>query len=544
MFKRFCTSTSGNFAIMFAILLPVLLAAVGLALDLTNMMKARSDLQNALDSAVLAASRLSDMTGSRQDTFNAFFTTNTAGRPALKNPSAKLEIEQTVNSIKSTATAHADVDMTFGFMFGKSSRVNVQASAFESTAMLEVALVLDNTGSMGSTNMKALIDGSKEVVKSLQKAKSDRPERRIRAALVPFVTAVNIKSTVGFDQSWIDRRLEVPKTDLSWNGTNFAYIKDAKNNEVRIGHWQLFNKFRNTNIAAAKTDWKGCVETRAGKYALSDDAPNSTIPETLFVPYFAPDEPGNPVKSPNSGSAYNNSYLKDPDKTADGKTNASDSYKQQFLAKYDSELATAIIKETPNDTTGPNYACATPVVPLTENLEKLVGDPVKKTKGELDGMNFWYGSGTNVSEGLAWGYRVLSPGVPFTEGDRFNSNETTKVLVVFTDGENNVFGGSSGINKSDYGAYGYLSQGRMGATTNAAALKKVNEATASVCEKLKEDKVTVYTVVLGADTEANRTLYRNCATGPAYYFPAKNAAELKTAFQTIANSISALLVTD
>lgn len=544
MFKRFCKSTSGNFAIMFAILLPVLLAAVGLALDLTNMMKARSDLQNALDSAVLAASRLSDATGTRQDTFQAFFATNTAGRPALKNPRATLEIEQTVNSIKSTATAHADVDLTFGFMFGNSSLVNAEASAFESTAMLEVALVLDNTGSMGSSNMKALIDGSKDVVKSLQKAKADRPERRIRAALVPFVTAVNIKSVVGFDESWIDTRLQVPKTDSSWNGTNFAYEKDANGNDVRIGHWKLFNKFKDTNVSAAKTRWKGCVEARSGVYALNDDAPDVTIPETLFVPYFAPDEPGDAVKSPNSGSAYNNSYLTDSKKESDGKTDASDAYKQKFLGKYDTALSSAIIKETPNDTGGPNYACATPVVPLTDELDKLAGDSAKNVKGYLDNMNFWYGSGTNVSEGLAWGYRVLSPGAPFTEGDKFSSTETTKVVVVFTDGENNVFGGSSGINKSDYGAYGYLSQGRMGATANAAALQKVNEATALVCEKLKSQKVTVYTVVLGADTTANRKLYSACATTPAYYFPAKNASELKVAFQTIANSISALLVTD
>lgn len=543
MFRRFCQSTSGNFAIMFALLLPVLLAAVGLALDLTNLMKARSDLQNALDSAVLAASRLSDMTGSRQDTFDAFFSTNIASRPALANARATLEIEEAVNSIKSKATAEADVALTFGFLFGPNATVKAQSNAFESTAKLEVALVLDNTGSMGSTNMKALIDGSKEVIKSLQKAKTDRPERMIRAALVPFVTAVNIKSTVGFDQSWIDNRQIVPETDPSTNGKNFAFTTDAKGNKARIGHRKLFDQMLLKTQVLSRTDWKGCVEARTGKLALDDTAPDPALPETLFVPYFAPDEPGSAVKSPNSGSAYNNSYLPDPAKTPDGKT-PTDTYKQQDLAKYSNAGDNALIKETPNDTTGPNYACATPVVPLTEDLVKLVGDPVKKTKGELDNMNFWYGSGTNVSEGLAWGYRVLSPGAPFTQGDKFGEKDTTKVVVVFTDGENNVFGGSSGINKSDYGSYGYLSQGRMGATDNATALKNVNTSTQTVCTSLKDKEVTVYTVVLGADTTANRNLYSKCATTPSHYFPAKNATELKAAFQTIANSISSLYITN
>ena len=50
-------------------------------------------------------------------------------------------------------------------------------------------------------------------------------------------------------------------------------------------------------------------------------------------------------------------------------------------------------------------------------------------------------------------------------------------------------------------------------------------------------------VVLGADTLANRDLYSTCATSAAHYFPTKNIAELKAAFQTIANSISPLLIT-
>jgi hypothetical protein len=38
--------------------------------------------------------------------------------------------------------------------------------------------------------------------------------------------------------------------------------------------------------------WPGCVESRPGALSVNDTTPNPNIPNTLFVPAFAPDEPG------------------------------------------------------------------------------------------------------------------------------------------------------------------------------------------------------------------------------------------------------------
>lgn len=528
---------------MFAIVLPAVLGGVGLALDVSNLMAAKSNLQNALDSAVLAASRLSDKSGSRDETFQAFFTANVAGNPVLANATASFQVDPGVNYIRTNATANADIRLNFGFLFGDSAKVAVKASAYESTAKLEVALVLDNTGSMGKANMDALIAGAKEVIRTLREQKEKRPEREIKVALVPFVTAVNIKSAEGFDMSWIDTRTELPINDPSSNGKNFDYkIKDSNGKDQRIGQMALFNKLvKNWNKVGLDGSWKGCVEARLGTHALDDTPPNPLKPETLFVPYFAPDEPGSASASGNSSEKLNNSYLNDVI------TTGSDRDKQRSLDKYDNQTArnAAVLKETPNVTNGPNFACATPLVPLTTDLAKLGGDPSKNIKGEIDKMDFWNGSGTNVSEGLAWGYRVLSPGAPFTQGDAFNSEDTTKVVVVFTDGENVVYGASNAsINKSDYGAYGFLDEGRMGSTNRTNALTNLNVATQTMCTRLKDKGVTIYTVVLNADTPANRQLYSTCASNPTYYYPTKNVDELKAAFQNIAASITQLYVTN
>jgi len=554
--RRFWRSKSGNFAMMFAVTLPVLLTGVGLALDVSNLMTAKSNLQNALDAAVLSASRLSDKTGSRQDAFDGYFAANIEGRHELVNAEADLDVVPGINSIKTSATAHADVALNFAFIFGQSARVSVTSSAYESTAKLEVALVLDNTGSMGSSNMKALREAATSLIETLEKEKTDRPEREIRAALVPFVTAVNIKGE-GFKEWWIDRRRVVPKDDPTWNGANFDY--EGGN---RVGHWELFSRL-NPNPETnpnSKVDWKGCVEARPSAFNadgtpdlvnslnLNDTPPdplnefpiNPTGPqpsyETLFVPYFAPDEPGNAVKPPNDNAKYNNSYFHD---VATGAKN--DRERQKSLAKYtkvkDKPTSQVYLSAVDPLTSGPNFACPTPIVPLTDDLVKL--------KTEIGKMVFWNGSGTNVAEGLSWGYRVLSPGEPYTQGDPFDSEETSKVVVVFTDGENNVFGAANAqINKSDYGSYGYLDQNRMGSTNRSKALTSVNTLTQTMCTMLKDQNVRVFTVVLGADTAANRALYSKCATTTANYYPTKSQAELKEAFKNIAFSISQLYVTN
>ena len=38
-----------------------------------------------------------------------------------------------------------------------------------------------------------------------------------------------------------------------------------------------------------------------------------------------------------------------------------------------------------------------------------------------------------------WGWRVLSPTAPFTEGRAYTANDNKKILVLMTDGENTYY---------------------------------------------------------------------------------------------------------
>ncbi|BAB54226.1 pilus assembly protein [Mesorhizobium japonicum] len=547
LLNKFWRSKSGNFALLMGLGLPAILSAVAFAVDVSTVMRAKSNLQNALDAANLASSHLGDLDISRTDAFDRYFQANIAGHGELANAQATLTVDRGVNFIKTKAVASADVNLNFGFLFGHNRHIAVDASAVESDNQLEVVLVLDNTGSMAGARMTALRTATKSLLDTLEATKS--PTRQIRASLVPFVTAVNVNGDE-FDPSWIDM-----DGKSSTNGVNFPVI-DGK----RPNHMALFKQLKDTGWTEAGwngTGWKGCVEARPGAYNISDTPPDPDKPDTLFVPYFAPDDPEDAQKPSSSyGNAakyYNNSYLDDvSDKTKTAKLKGNrlgidlssladpvppaDKDAKEKVAKYVAPTK-ALITETGSPiTVGPNRACPTPVVSLTDDFDKL-----RKAASE---MTEWNGSGTNVSEGLSWGMRVLSPAAPYTDGAPWKTPGISKIVLLLTDGENVVYGASEQPTKSDYTSYGYLAGGRFGSDDQTAAARNVDGWTKSVCTQLKNQGVQIYTMVLQSDTAANRALYSACASDPSGYYAVNDPAKLPDVFQHIANKFSRLQLTN
>ena len=128
---------------------------------------------------------------------------------------------------------------------------------------------------------------------------------------------------------------------------------------------------------------------------------------------------------------------------------------------------------------------------------------------------------TYIPSGLTWGWAALSPGVPFSEPTNPN-RQLQRYIVLMTDGENTM---SPTYPRHD------------GYDSNLA-----NTLTAELCTNVKADGVQVFTIAFEVTSNPVKNLLRACATSPDRYFDATNAAQLTSAFNSIAQQMTMLRI--
>ena len=199
---RFWRNQQGSIAPLLGIALIPLMAAVGAAVDYSQANAARATLQNALDSTALMLSKNAALqtNGALQteatNTFNALFTATNA-----KNPTVTVSYS-TTNGSHLVLTGSATVNTSFMSIIGVDS-INITASSTSTwgNTRLRVALVLDNTGSMASSNkMTALKTASQNLLTQLQSAAVTADD--VYVSIVPFNKDVNV-DTSNVDSPWL-----------------------------------------------------------------------------------------------------------------------------------------------------------------------------------------------------------------------------------------------------------------------------------------------------------------------------------------------------
>ena len=160
---RVSADRRGAVAPLYALLVVPLVISVGAGVDLSREVSARNNLQDATDSAGLAMGRLPSSTDP------ATLQTK-AGQWVVADATDKALGPITVTA--SAASGIVDIDATstvttsiMGMLGVKTMPVHAHSTAKYGIGHVEVALVLDNTGSMADDNkLTSLISAAKSLV--------------------------------------------------------------------------------------------------------------------------------------------------------------------------------------------------------------------------------------------------------------------------------------------------------------------------------------------------------------------------------------------
>jgi Flp pilus assembly protein TadG len=498
--RRIPADRKGAISPVFALMIFPLALAAGAAVDVGRAVSGRNALQDAVDATALGLAHLSNSTSQatlRQD------ATAWLGAELTDKDLKNLTVTVTPTTGQITVSAAASVSTTIAAIAGVTSiPVTATSTVKWGLSHVELALVLDNTGSMASNNkLPTLISAATSLVDTLSSTAGADPAA-LKISVVPFSMTVNIGS--GYQSAtWMSGVMPT------------AYGSDIFTTS-NVNRFTLFSQIHKT--------WGGCVESRPAPYDVQDTAPSTATPATLFTPFFAPDEP-------DSGGTYYNNYLSDAN-------SGTWQQRQGNAAKYTSS---ATLKTGTNGSTGyaygPNAGCAlTPLLRLTDNTNNMA-----EVKAKLNQMVAV--GDTNIPMGLMWGWHTLSPSAPFADGTAYNTSGVMKIVVLLTDGwnQNTV---NSNADASFYSGDGYSWQSRVSGLNTSSQTSRnaaLDARMTLLCANMKAQNIIIYTVRIDV-TGVSPTALQNCATNASDFFDVPNVPDLPTVFANIAGDISQLRI--
>jgi hypothetical protein len=147
---------------------------------------------------------------------------------------------------------------------------------------------------------------------------------------------------------------------------------------------------------------------------------------------------------------------------------------------------------------------------------------------------------TNIPEGLAWGWRVLSPKAPFADGADYAST-SLKIVVLLTDGTNSINTFTTDLGGA-YSSWGYPYSGRLGTNPGTNMRDGLDAKVRTVCAGIKAKGIKIYTIGLMIDDANGQQLLSDCSSGADFYYNSPSASQLDTVFTAIAQKITKLRI--
>jgi Putative Flp pilus-assembly TadE/G-like len=482
LLEKFARSRDGQFALLMSLLSLPLLAAVGVAIDVSYAVQARTRLRAANDSAALYAATEYKKLGNLPSEARvlAYLATNFErpegdGDPAI----VKMAIKDKVLTLDS----HAQVPVFIMGIFGHdwTDITTTSSVTIGDDTLLEISLALDTTHSMtkptGISSIKIDPDGT---------------------LLPPDILDV--------------RRIDALKVAALRFTNKFLNDPDLKDRS-RIAIVP-FARYVNVGLANRNAPWlsvppdKGATGQQCTKY-YEITGYGTCQPYTWYYD-------GVPVSGTWCPPIYGSNYTEQCTPTGE----------QTWSGCVGSRNAPLNLSEAFGGTKFQglmNTWCNSEILPLTDNAVTVANHI----------SSLWTNDYTYIPEGVMWGWRMLTKAQPFTQVKSPKPSEKVrKIMIVMTDGENQAMADipaapthhvlSPDINVTPKAQYD-------------ADIAKANQWTIDACSGAKADDVELYTISFGTDINAaSKMMLESCATDAKHYYDAADAEKLIEAFDDIA----------
>lgn len=438
-------SDSGATAMMFALLAVPMILAVGGGVDFYDAQAEKAKLQQVLDSAVLAGSKVQAEGGDGVAMVSTYVKQNYEvpfDRAVVE--AAKVDKDTSILS----ATASTKVPANFLTIIGLSELdVAVSSAATYGVQKTEVAIALDVTGSMNSgTKLADAKAAAKDLVDILFTVPgTNKTSENVKIGIVPFAAYVSLGTSYR-NKSWMDVPADSSTTTYScqkeWTCTGTTTTSQGTCYSDGVPY--------------------SCTRSSCSPWVSSDVCKNRT---TTYKWY---------------GCVGSRLY------GADLQADVSSASKVPGLQ---------------------NTWCNTPLTRLTTNKGTVVSAINKlSASGE-----------TYIAPGVLWAWRVLSPNLPFEDGDS-DPVKTPKYIVLMTDGANTL---------SAKGNY-----------HNGTDVTASNDVLIKTCANAKAAKINIFTIAFDVTDTTIKKLLGDCASGSNSFYDSKDATELKAAFKRIGEQIT------
>jgi hypothetical protein len=276
--KRFLTASGANVATTFALTLVPVTGFVGAAVDYSRANSARTAMQAAVDSTALMLSKVAPSLTESQlqikatEHFNALFNRTDVTEIAVITTYSNAVGSQVF--LKASGKVKSEFTRVMGiYHLGISAASTVKWG----NRRLRLALVLDNTGSMSSSNkMSALKTATKNLLTQLQNIATTPGD--VYVSIVPFAKDVSV-GAANYGAGWIDWTEWDNENGNCTGYSSYNKPKTKSSCQNNNGTWTVAN--HNT--------WNGCVTDRGngngpnvGNYDTNVVQPDPTIVATLF----------------------------------------------------------------------------------------------------------------------------------------------------------------------------------------------------------------------------------------------------------------------